>query len=80
MWNFALQGGGLPSRRGVLLVLQKVRALNGGPQGVIHDTGPKLNGWKIIREMVRHIWPRDKPWLKVRVVSALGLLIGAKVR
>jgi len=36
-------------------------------------------GWKIIREMLRHIWPRDHPNLKVRVVSALGLLASAKV-
>ena len=46
---------------------------------VIHDKSPKLNGWKIIREMIRHVWPRDRPWLKVRVVTALGLLVGAKV-
>lgn len=47
---------------------------------VIHDEGPKLNGWKIVREMVRHIWPREHPTLKVRVVTALSLLVGAKVR
>ncbi|CAI8021418.1 ATP-binding cassette sub-family B member 7, mitochondrial [Geodia barretti] len=29
--------------------------------------------------MIRHVWPRDRPWLKVRVVTALGLLVGAKL-
>ena len=46
---------------------------------VMHDEGLKLNGWKIIREMIRHIWPREHPTLKVRVVTALSLLVGAKV-
>lgn len=54
-----------------------IRSFHGN--AVIHDKSPKLNGWKIIREMVRHVWPRDKPWLKIRVVTALGLLVGAKL-
>ena len=45
---------------------------------VTGDTA-ELAGWKIIREMLRHIWPRDQPSLKARVVVALGLLVGAKV-
>ena len=56
---------------------REVRSFHGS--SVIHEKVPKLNGWKIIREMVRHIWPRDRPWLKVRVVTAIGLLVGAKV-
>ena len=60
-----------------MLALQHSRLLNGST--VIHEVSPKLNGWKIIRVMVRHVWPRDRPWLKVRVVTALGLLVGAKV-
>ena len=39
----------------------------------------ELSGWRIIREMIKHIWPRDHPKLKARVVIALGLLVGAKV-
>ena len=39
----------------------------------------KVAGWKIIREMLKHVWPRDQPVLKARVVVALGLLVGAKV-
>lgn len=39
----------------------------------------ELAGWKIMREMVKHIWPKNQPALKARVVVALGLLVGAKV-
>lgn len=39
----------------------------------------KLSGWKILRVMFKHIWPRDQPKLKARVVVALGFLVGAKV-
>lgn len=58
--------------------LQHVRTIFPG-SSVIHEKAPKLNGWKIIREMLRHVWPRDRPWHKVRVVTALGLLVGAKL-
>ena len=39
----------------------------------------KVAGWRIIREMLKHVWPRDQPRLKARVVVALTLLVGAKV-
>ena len=29
--------------------------------------------------MVKHVWPKDQFSLKVRVVSAFGLLLGSKV-
>ena len=45
----------------------------------VTDDSTELAGWKIVREMVRHIWPRDRPDLKLRVVGALGLLVSAKV-
>ena len=45
----------------------------------VTDDKADLAGWKIIREMIRHIWPRDQPDLKLRVVAALGLLVSAKV-
>jgi len=44
------------------------------------DESAELAGWKIIREMLKHIWPKKHPKLKARVVIALGLLVGAKVR
>ncbi len=49
-----------------------------GPGNVTGETA-KLEGWRIIKEMLRHIWPREQPSLKARVVIALGLLVGAKV-
>ena len=45
----------------------------------VTDDSTELAGWKIVREMIRHIWPRDRPDLKLRVVGALGLLVSAKV-
>ena len=39
----------------------------------------QTHGWRIVKEMFRHIWPQDQPSLKMRVVLALGLLGGAKV-
>ena len=58
--------------------LKQVRLQHGGPGFVTGDTA-RLEGWKIIREMIRHIWPKEHPSLKARVVIALGLLVGAKV-
>ena len=55
-----------------------MRLQHGGPGYVLDETA-NLAGWKILREMVKHIWPRDQPRLKARVIIALGLLVGAKV-
>ena len=35
--------------------------------------------WPIIKEMLRHVWPKDQPALKARVIAAVGLLLGSKV-
>ncbi|XP_019851441.1 PREDICTED: ATP-binding cassette sub-family B member 7, mitochondrial [Amphimedon queenslandica] len=45
----------------------------------VTDDEVQLSGWRILRSMWSHIWPRDKPALKVRVVTAVGLLFGAKL-
>ncbi len=47
---------------------------------MVDESAGELSGWKILREMMRHIWPSDQPSLKARVVIAVGLLVGAKVR
>ena len=39
-----------------------------------------VSGLTIIRRMLRHVWPKDRPDLKRRVVAAVVLLIGAKVK
>ena len=57
-----------------------LRRQHAGPGfAYVTDESVQIAGWKIIRVMLRHIWPRDQPSLKARVVIAVGLLIGAKV-
>ena len=65
--------------RGVGLAKVLQRWQHGGPGSMVTGDEAELAGWRIIREMLRHIWPRDKPKLKARVVIALGLLVGSKV-
>ncbi|CAB4481591.1 ATP-binding cassette sub-family B member 7, mitochondrial isoform X5 [Rhizophagus irregularis DAOM 181602=DAOM 197198] len=35
--------------------------------------------WKIIKNLVRYIWPKDDPAVKIRVVTALSLLVAGKL-
>ena len=54
-----------------------------GASFMARETGKTSNsvgGWQIVRVMLNHVWPKDKMGLRVRVVVALSLLIGAKVR
>ena len=44
------------------------------------DESIEISGWKIVRVMLKHVWPKDQPSLKARVVIAVGLLFGAKVK
>jgi len=41
--------------------------------------GEKLSQWKIIRDLMAYLWPKDKLSFKVRVVIALSFLILAKL-
>eukprot|EP00047_Mylnosiga_fluctuans_P015694 m.48590 g.48590 ORF g.48590 m.48590 type:complete len:663 (+) comp6039_c0_seq2:47-2035(+) len=34
---------------------------------------------EMVRYMLRHVWPRDNPAIKHRVVAAMGLLVGSKI-
>jgi hypothetical protein len=45
----------------------------------VTDEIVEISGWKIVRVMLKHVWPKDQPSLKARVVIAVGLLFGAKV-
>ncbi|HEU0219078.1 MAG TPA: ABC transporter ATP-binding protein/permease [Stellaceae bacterium] len=47
--------------------------LAGGPKGSLRD------GLRALRGLLPYLWPRDAPELRVRVVAALALLVGAKV-
>ncbi|XP_065057329.1 iron-sulfur clusters transporter ABCB7, mitochondrial-like [Rhopilema esculentum] len=56
------------------------RLLHSNPAGITNSTMKnQLNALPIIKTMVGYVWPSDKPALKVRVVAALSLLLGAKL-
>ena len=38
-----------------------------------------VGSWMIVRSMLSYVWPKDKPGMRLRVILAVGLLIGAKV-
>lgn len=46
----------------------------------VTDDTAEISGWRIIRVMVKNIWPKEQPALKARVLAAVGLLVGSKVR
>jgi hypothetical protein len=37
------------------------------------------NSWMVIKELSRYLWPAAESGVKVRVLAAVGLLIGGKV-
>ncbi len=39
----------------------------------------RRSGWRTIRKVAPYLWPEDKPWVKQRVVLALGFLLLAKL-
>jgi hypothetical protein len=41
--------------------------------------GKDVTGYEIIKAMMSYIWPKDNWGIKARVVTALSLLVGAKV-
>lgn len=40
---------------------------------------PNVSQLKIIANLLAYLWPKNKPWIKFRVISALSLLIAAKL-
>ena len=67
-----------PAATSVAVRKDKLHALG---TGVPAKTGvpDQVTGWEIIREMLTYIWPKDERGIKIRVLTALSLLIGAKV-
>ena len=67
-----------PAVTSVTVQKHKLHALG---TGVPAKTGvpDQVTGWEIIREMLTYIWPKDERGIKIRVLTALSLLIGAKV-
>ncbi|XP_032228955.2 iron-sulfur clusters transporter ABCB7, mitochondrial isoform X2 [Nematostella vectensis] len=60
------------------------RLLHGSPGAVTEESLKKKSvftssGAMILRGMLQHVWPKDRRDLKIRVVMAVVLLIGAKV-
>jgi ABC-type transport system involved in Fe-S cluster assembly fused permease/ATPase subunit len=45
----------------------------GGPKGTLAD------GLRALRDLVPYLWPRDSIELRLRVLAALALLVGAKI-
>lgn len=40
---------------------------------------PNVSQLKIIANLLAYLWPKNKPWIKFRVITALSLLITAKL-
>ncbi|XP_031567457.1 ATP-binding cassette sub-family B member 7, mitochondrial-like [Actinia tenebrosa] len=58
------------------------RYFHGGGTGVTEDSVKKkisANSVVILKSMLKHVWPKDRRDLKIRVVAAVCLLVGAKV-
>jgi hypothetical protein len=56
-----------------------------GPQDLGGDTAHKTQAeqrradWRIVKNLVRHLWPKDDWSVKARLIMALSLLVGGKV-
>jgi len=57
-----------------------------GPQDLgggdaVHKTQAEQRkaDWRIVKNLVRHLWPRDDWSVKARLIVALSLLVGGKV-
>lgn len=57
----------------------KPNLVKNSKQGPTPPSLPKISQLKIIYDLLAYLWPKDKPWVKFRVVSALTLLISAKL-
>ncbi|MEP0961279.1 MAG: ABC transporter ATP-binding protein/permease [Roseobacter sp.] len=43
------------------------------------EENERQSGWRTIRKVAPYLWPDDKPWVRHRVLCALGLLVFAKL-
>ncbi|OQR76970.1 ATP-binding cassette sub-family B member 7 [Tropilaelaps mercedesae] len=39
----------------------------------------RISGWKIVREMFKYVWPKERPDIRRTVTLALGILVTAKL-
>ncbi|EEB07367.2 ABC family iron transporter Atm1 [Schizosaccharomyces japonicus yFS275] len=49
------------------------------PEGLGSLAPEKQSEWGIVKNMMQYVWPKNQRGIKIRVVSALVLLLGAKV-
>ena len=59
-----------------------------GPRPAAHQPSPvpesegareRRSSWRTLRKVAPYLWPADKPWVKNRVLAALGFLLLAKL-
>ncbi|KAJ3182834.1 Iron-sulfur clusters transporter atm1, mitochondrial [Gaertneriomyces sp. JEL0708] len=43
------------------------------------EAGTRAADWRIVKELLSYLWPKDAPGIKSRVVIALVLLVGGKI-
>ena len=63
----------------------KLKPVTAGPQDLGGDTVHKTQAeqrkadWRIVKNLIRHLWPKDDWSVKARLIVALSLLVGGKV-
>jgi ATP-binding cassette subfamily B protein len=50
-----------------------------GPPAPDLEASERRSGWRTIRKVAPYLWPADKPWVKNRVMLALGFLLLSKL-
>lgn len=45
----------------------------------LKNVGEKVSHWEIVKKMLSYVWPKDNFRIRIRVVAALGLLVGSKL-
>jgi ATP-binding cassette subfamily B protein len=48
------------------------------PPNAFDSSARSLESWAMLRRFLPYLWPRDKPALRHRIITALGLLVAAK--
>ena len=51
----------------------------GGTDKAEASAAADLSDRHILRQLLVHLWPKDNPEFRTRVVGALGLLVGSKL-
>lgn len=57
----------------------KPNLVTASKQAKVGPSLPNVSQLKIIADLLAYLWPKNKPWVKFRVVTALTLLITAKL-